>query len=1545
MSKKVLSLTDIITGQPVQAAQVTQSVNAFTGAEDYSIVISGSLETTTNSPTTLGGDLLLTDNVSAISQSNFTASAGGGGNVLLKYNKSEKLATSATGVTVTGDVNTTTLNVGSITASANVSIAGGLSATDITASGTFLFAGDLDVTNITASGDINVGTIYQSNFTASAGGAGNVFLKYGEVDKLVTSATGVTVTGEVNATSVDASGTITSATGVLTDIISEKTTNAGVTIEGVLVKDNDIVATDITTTNLTTTGTATALGGVFTDTITETTGNAGVTIEGTLLKDNDVTTTDLTTTNNVIAGSSVLTDTITEKTAAAGVTVEGVLMKDNNVTVSSPGIFSGDGSGLTNIPSSAIQPITFNQIVSGLATASIAPTLGLRVQTNNAGSITFLPTTTSALSVLNNTDISPDASGNGQLKIQGNGYAGYIALDGDAMNIGNNSGGRDLRFQTNEIDRLTITQTKISSSVPVEINQQLANNADALVIRGAGSGGSVKGVVHIGMTNFSGTTLPGVRISAEENNNSSYLTNLLFSTRGTNSNTAPIERMRISNNGNVGIGTIIPLEKLDVNGVLRIAPTNISATQTGIILKDPGSGANEGLNILWQSASDTNTAFIGGLAYDQLRIGTAGAERIRINGSGNVGIGTTNPTEKLVVSSEGAVIKLAEGSSGGSTPDLTTATYDEGLTITGGNQRLVMDVSDVTNGGSYIQSRHASTSFPTAVYNLALNPLGGNVGIGTSTPNAELDIQGANVPLIKLTETATGGKNILLGVDTSNGFLRSSGNMLLQAGSSYQGISILESGNVGIGAAAPSTKLEVAGSIMAAQAGKIGFRYSSGNPTFYNYITANGASYLNLVGGQFTTTPTIEAIRLEGNGAESTISLLNSGNVGIGETIPVAYDSITTKFHVKAKSVASGTVAEVARFEGGTDSSGGGGTIRITNSNDRGTFIEGGRTGTIAYGKIGTTGATGNKVQNIFLAQSGAVGIGTSTANPAATLDVAGSIRLTGASIFSSTGAGTVMTLFDNNSTRNNRIVLGANASGAFINSTYSTGGTQNLILNAAAGNVGIGTTSPSHKLEVNGDTAIAAINGATTNGKPMLFIGESNAYGVGFRWNSSLSLDIMDFDNVTPTSTSGTKIGHFEIRNEEFYWKGNVGIGLTNPSAKLHISNPIDGTLGSSQIRMSADSNAATYGYLTMVDNTVNTAKLTLGTTQGYGTPIDAMTIYNGQVGIGTTSPDSILDVVGADPILTVRDTSTSGASSHATLRLAESDGGGNVNIRYDMALDAGNLTFDYSNGTTTKERMRIDSNGKVNIGINDTMFATTAALTVGVTPSGASSKSLVASFGSAASGILSALSLTNSSAFATTGYGTALDFHLATNFSQTARIAALKEAGASADTGLAFSTYRNSGGLGEAMRITHDKRVGIGTSLPSTQLQLSLNSASKPSSNQWTITSDKRVKTNIKDYKTGLEAILKIEPKLYDYNGKAGFEKTKNNIGIIAQDMQKIMPETINTYKAKLNKDDKEDTELLHFDGHAVTFALINSIKELKAEIEQLKKQINNK
>jgi hypothetical protein len=107
------------------------------------------------------------------------------------------------------------------------------------------------------------------------------------------------------------------------NVIAERTSGSGVTVDGVLLKDNGITASG--------TATFSNASGVTTDTITERTSAAGVTIDGTLLKDNGITASGVATFSNA---SGVTTDTITERTAAAGVTVDGVLLKDGGITTS-----------------------------------------------------------------------------------------------------------------------------------------------------------------------------------------------------------------------------------------------------------------------------------------------------------------------------------------------------------------------------------------------------------------------------------------------------------------------------------------------------------------------------------------------------------------------------------------------------------------------------------------------------------------------------------------------------------------------------------------------------------------------------------------------------------------------------------------------------------------------------------------------------------------------------------------------------------------------------------------------------------------------------------------------------------------------------------------------------------------------------------------------------------------------------------------------------------------------------------------------------------
>jgi Chaperone of endosialidase len=117
--------------------------------------------------------------------------------------------------------------------------------------------------------------------------------------------------------------------------------------------------------------------------------------------------------------------------------------------------------------------------------------------------------------------------------------------------------------------------------------------------------------------------------------------------------------------------------------------------------------------------------------------------------------------------------------------------------------------------------------------------------------------------------------------------------------------------------------------------------------------------------------------------------------------------------------------------------------------------------------------------------------------------------------------------------------------------------------------------------------------------------------------------------------------------------------------------------------------------------------------------------------------------------------------------------------------------------------------------------------------------------------------------------------------------------------------------------------------------QLQLSTDSAAKPTTALWTIASDIRIKENINPYKLGLKELLQINPITYDYNGLGGFTKGKGGVGIIAQEIIEILPNSVNSIKNKLNETDEQETDILNFNGHELIYVLINSVKELNEKL----------
>ena len=184
--------------------------------------------------------------------------------------------------------------------------------------------------------------------------------------------------------------------------------------------------------------------------------------------------------------------------------------------------------------------------------------------------------------------------------------------------------------------------------------------------------------------------------------------------------------------------------------------------------------------------------------------------------------------------------------------------------------------------------------------------------------------------------------------------------------------------------------------------------------------------------------------------------------------------------------------------------------------------------------------------------ETGNVGIGTT--NPGSKLDVNGNISTT-------QGSGGKISLFDNNSTRNNRIELFADTEGAKINSTFSTGGTGAINFLTAgtnrmkindSGNVGVGLTSPIARLTIKGV-------GSYNSGFMVLSPNVNQGLDIMPGFKSNGTADGLREDTTMTIRSSGDNLGSiaFATGNDErvrIAGNGNFGIGTATPSAKLDV-------------------------------------------------------------------------------------------------------------------------------------------------------------------------------------------------------------------------------------------------------------------------------------------------------------------------------------------------------------------------------------------------------
>jgi hypothetical protein len=503
------------------------------------------------------------------------------------------------------------------------------------------------------------------------------------------------------------------------------------------------------------------------------------------------------------------------------------------------------------------------------------------------------------------------------------------------------------------------------------------------------------------------------------------------------------------------------------------------------------------------------------------------------------------------------------------------------------------------------------------------------------------------------------------------------------------------------------------------------------------------------------------------------------------------------------------------------------------------------------------------------------------------------------------------------------------------------------------AGNVGIGTTSPGTKLHV---SSSENANWTTTFQNTL----NSNSHTVYTAYNNNSNNTRY---GVYISGAGITSADYHLLVNDQFAVVGSglVGIGTANPVFKLDVHS-----LGSGIRHYGNSTNKLeTFcfgGYQTIIatnGSVTNEFGYAAGNFYVQTADTEKFRITSsGNVGIGTDSPDYPLHVVrniaSADVGLFVGNQRAYGLGdfSGGALYLGKEESGGNqvmgAVIGRPESQDnstIGALIFQTRTSGAPTEKMRISSSGTVGIGTTSpgaTFHVNGTGLFSDNTTINAEGKYFQTSgaFGWGGSTTVGVRMGTDNTAGL-------IDFRRWLGSGTLHHVAAVRQVlGGSNRYGLGFlANDLSTNSLATTVRMYIDPNsgnVGIGTTSPVYKLQLSTNSAAKPTSNVWTVVSDSRVKENVRTYDSGLDKVLQIEPKLFDYNGKAGFEKTKDNVGIIAQEIKKILPETVNTYKAKLNEGDEEETELYSYDGHALTFALVNSIKELNKKIEQLETRI---
>ena len=487
------------------------------------------------------------------------------------------------------------------------------------------------------------------------------------------------------------------------------------------------------------------------------------------------------------------------------------------------------------------------------------------------------------------------------------------------------------------------------------------------------------------------------------------------------------------------------------------------------------------------------------------------------------------------------------------------------------------------------------------------------------------------------------------------------------------------------------------------------------------------------------------------------------------------------------------------------------------------------------------------------------------------------------------------------------------NEDAGIITYTHDSGGSDTMAFTVGtsekmriinSGNVGIGTTSPGYKLNViNNNTATWTARFTNNTNNVYLSVNDANNYGI---------------------YVSG------ETKN---YFSGNVGIGTTSPSARLHVytqtGNPtvlVGRGSGQSSIKASADADG---GYLAL-DSSGNGLIL-----NHYSSDNVWLVTGGGNVGVGNTGPSQKLHITGNLRVTgAYYDSNNSAGTSGQVLSSTASgtdwvdvltgSGTSGVLPKWNSAgtalIDSG-LSFpspytyaDFvlgASGTTTVRFIGNASStgdfsiknttGDIYLQANNTT-ATTAKFTT---------SSILLNEDTTISGYLRVQGSTSSNLYIGNVFGPS-------------------------DTNTGYRINHSSLGCFIDVRNDVDKIIyrdypdAVGTI--NSRFEMNMSTGTFTASGNiiaYGSPSDKRLKENIKPIESALDKVSKLQGVTFNWKKSDSILNIKEDVGFIAQDVQKVIPELV--------REDKDGMLSMRHQG--ITPILLEAIKELKAEIEELK------